>query len=89
MDNGKKVVLNGLLQYLVRKFGRDSVYYLLIGSRLSDTDAPCQVRTLDNSNVIGRIASVLINSVILRKKSLQESFIYSKKLEQDIFQQIE
>ena len=45
-DDGKKTVLAGFLAYLVDRFGRDNVTYVVIGRRTGTADAQAPCRTL-------------------------------------------
>jgi glycosyltransferase involved in cell wall biosynthesis len=79
-DDGKKVVLSGLLAYLVQRFGADRVAYIVIGPA-DDPRPEGGVRTLwlDPPGAAAKLWNILWWYVIRRRKSLQEAMTHSRR----------
>lgn len=82
VDAGKKVVLAGLVEYFV-KYKKDNLTYLLIGDNPnSEFKDEIKVIKLNKPNLLIQIANVLWFSFIRRKKTIQESVLYSESIQE-------
>lgn len=83
-DNGKKIVVSGMLEYLKNRYGSDNVTYLFLGNTLPSDKYNTKYALLDLPKSLCKVFNVIKYSVILRNKSIQESILYSKGLELQI-----
>jgi glycosyltransferase involved in cell wall biosynthesis len=88
VDAGKKVVVSGILSYLVERYGVKSVTYILLGGAtdemLQKADMPCECVVFEQPGLLYRLWNVLWCAAIRRAKSIQESMLYSPKLGKDL-----
>lgn len=94
VDTGKKLVLNGFLQYFSDRYKSENVTWLLIGSYGDENtqyinSSGIKVRCLPLPHLLKRLSSLILYSVMLRSKSLQESMFYSSTVQFQIEQQID
>lgn len=86
VDNGKKVVISGILEYLIERHGPENVTYVLLGSGGGDPDGeappnmPCECLTLEKPGVLRQARNVAGSFFPGRAKSLQELMLYSPGL---------
>lgn len=85
IDSGKKVVLNGILDYLNNTFGNQNVDYVVLDevNNIDDIDDHSLISIKQNSAFM-KIKNVLFYSLITRRKSIQESVFYSKEIKQTL-----
>ncbi|CAM3982859.1 glycosyltransferase family 4 protein [Smaragdicoccus niigatensis] len=84
VDAGKKVVLAGVIDYLIDRFGADNVHYVLLGSGDNAT-FPVHLHEVPlpgRKAVLGSLASRTLTG----RASLQESFLYSRRTRRAIEQ---
>jgi glycosyltransferase involved in cell wall biosynthesis len=82
-DNGKKLVVSGILKYLFERHGAEQVTYILLGSEAKDLSIknfPCRCFALGKPSVLYRLRNILWLALIKRAKSIQELMLYSPKL---------
>lgn len=88
IDTGKKVVISGIIDYLIDKNGVNNIHYILLGN--SDDYINAKKNSGLNITFIQGISSIkkLINGIIyslfLKKKSFQEAFFYSKDIKEQL-----
>src|SRR5215218_9657986 len=83
IDNGKKLVIWGILKYLIERYGAKQVTYVLLGSEnvaSSITDLPCKCVVLGKPSTLRRLRNILWFTLVRRSKSIQELMIYSEEL---------
>lgn len=87
-DVGKKVVLSGILKHLFERYGADHVSYILLGGEDEDGSAkkglPCKLLVLKGPSVPARLRNVFWISLLRRRKSIQESMLYSARLGREL-----
>jgi glycosyltransferase involved in cell wall biosynthesis len=78
-DAGRKVVLAGFLDYAARTLGGENVLLACISSRrpegASASLTPCSVIFFKPGSPIRRLAQVLFDSLLLRRRALQETLV--------------
>jgi glycosyltransferase involved in cell wall biosynthesis len=81
VDNGRRVFLVGLVQYLVERLGPDSVHYGLVAAADVPTpNLPCRVHRLPMPNSAQRVGNAVVQSGLRRRLSLQEAMLSSRGL---------
>jgi len=83
IDNGKKLVIWGILKYLIELYGAEQVTYVLLGSEnkaSSITRLPCKCVVLGKPSTLYRVRNILWYALVRRSKSIQELMIYSQEL---------
>ena len=88
VDAGKKVVVSGILSYLVGRYGAKNVVYILLGGAtdevLQKADMPCECVVFGQPDFLHRLWNVLWHVTVKKAKSIQESMLYSPRLGQDL-----
>jgi glycosyltransferase involved in cell wall biosynthesis len=79
-DNGKKTAIAGILRFLAETIGLDNVTYLLLGGAPGATSPSLSTVTVPLGAASQRIASLCWYSLVLRRKSLQESLLYTRSV---------
>lgn len=91
IDNGKKVVLSGLLDFFIQSFGENNIKYILLGQQ-EDNDFEkyklVKKEIISKPSVFIQIKNVIIDSLLLRKKSIQESVLYSKRIKNSLLKRL-
>lgn len=84
-DIGKKVVLGNILEYLVHRYGPDNVTYIQIGrsTPVGGSD-PLQVLRVPPPGFVSQAANLAIVSALTASRSMQESVIYSPRVERRV-----
>jgi glycosyltransferase involved in cell wall biosynthesis len=81
VDNGRRVFLAGLVQYLCDRLGPDDVHYGLVASPDVPTPAlPCRVHRLPMPTPAEQLGNALVQSIVRRRLSLQEAMLSSRRL---------
>jgi len=81
VDNGRRVFLAGLVQYLCDRIGPDDVHYGLVASRDVPTpDLGCRVHRLPMPHSGEQLGNAVVESVLRRRLSLQEAMLSSGPL---------
>jgi glycosyltransferase involved in cell wall biosynthesis len=83
IDNGKKVVLSGLLDFFIQSFGKNNIKYILLGQQEDNDFGKYKLvkkEIISKPSVFIQIKNVVVDSLLLRKKSIQESVLYSKRI---------
>lgn len=90
VDNGKKVVLNGFIEYLSNIYGGNKITYIYIGeySDINIEKYGIKVVSLNKTNKLIGVINVLYRSFFLREKSIQESIVYSGELKKRIIDKL-
>jgi glycosyltransferase involved in cell wall biosynthesis len=79
VDNGKRAVLNGLVNYLVGRLGSEHVHYGIVVAAGEDLpELPCQVHRLPRPPAVRQLGNVLTKT--LQGRSLQECALSSPAL---------
>lgn len=87
-DNGKKVVISGILKYLIETYGAKNVSYIVIDRVANEIDKSCHVYTLNKPSTIVQICNVIWFALLKKTKSIQESMIYSVRINNELNQLI-
>ena len=83
-DTGKRVVLRGLLRYLVDRLGPDNVHYALVGADSAPPiPLPVQVHHLDRPTPGSQLAA-LARSLTRSNYPLQEAMLHSGALRRQV-----
>ena len=83
-DFGKKLVVGGILKYLILRYGAEQVTYVLLGSENKSSsipDFPCRYLALGKPSSWQRLRNILWFSLVRRSKSIQESMLHSPEVE--------
>src|SRR5918997_1181132 len=84
VDDGKKAVLAGFLEYMVERYGAKQVTYIMITRSKNkvfwEVSMPCECITLERPNTLRRLWNILRFVLVRREKSIQELMLYSPKL---------
>jgi polysaccharide biosynthesis protein PslH len=79
-DDGKKIIISSILEYLNIKYGNQNVHIALIGNDEDIIDSNFKIINLKIPSKAQQAFNVLIYSFLTRKKSIQESVLFSKSL---------
>ncbi|MDQ0162565.1 glycosyltransferase family 4 protein [Aeribacillus alveayuensis] len=79
VDNGKKVVISGFINYLLEKYGEKNIAYILLDSldNIRDLHLPFNLIQLGKIGVFQRLWNLFWYAIVLRKKSIQECMLFS------------
>jgi glycosyltransferase involved in cell wall biosynthesis len=91
VDTGKKVVLSGMIQYLLEHYDRKHFFYLLINPDAENVDNihDLQLVPLRTPTVFTQLRNVFIDVFLSRKKSIQEAVLFSESIKKQIHSAIE
>jgi glycosyltransferase involved in cell wall biosynthesis len=79
-DNGKRVVLSGLIDYFVERYGPDGVHYVLVPGRGDEVpEVPCALHVVPRPTTAGQLWSVA-RGAALGRRSCQEALLSSPHL---------
>lgn len=88
VDAGKKVVVSGILSYLVERYGADNVTYVLLDSSANEpprkAEMPCKCIVFKQPSLLRRLWNLFWFVTIKRVKSIQESMLFSASLSRDL-----
>lgn len=89
IDNGKKVILNGLLSYFVERVGAENIHWVLVGSnqwpeQQNRMTGGVHLHHINSPCVLIKARNVVLRSLIAGDKSIQESLFWSRGLRQDL-----
>ncbi len=87
VDSGKKVVVSGILKYLVERYGAEQVTYILLGSldeRSLKESMPCEYLALKRPSALHQLWNVSSSVLLKRAKSIQELMFYSAELGREL-----
>lgn len=76
VDNGKRVVLSGLLDYFCERVGAGNVHYVVVGPP-SETKLGVPTHFIDRPGAVEKIANLAVRTVGQRT-SLQESMVFGR-----------
>lgn len=91
-DCGKKVVVGGLIRYLVQRFGGENLLYLYLGAEShpnSKAELGLETASIPLSGSRERMGNVLRYSLLTHRKSIQESVLYSETLKAAVHEKLE
>lgn len=84
VNNGKRVVVSGILRYLVERYGAENVTYILLdslkGKAPDKSTMPCACTVLKQPGLLRQLQSLFWHSAVKREKSIQESVLFSEEL---------
>ena len=84
-DAGKKVVLAGLLDYLIARVGADRVHYVHVSPSSAEPVAmPVQVHRVTAPRHPEQVVSLLRRTLLTGRHSLQESMLYAPRVRRAI-----
>ncbi len=86
VDNGKKVVLSGILRYLRERFGPSNVHYIYVGPASEEVEASSgfQLHRVPRPNAGEQVFNLLWYTVLRRAKSIQESMLFSRRAQRQL-----
>ena len=91
IDHGKKVTLSGMLDYLIKRYKKHNVRYVVIG----DLDYEIIPKKYDGVFInipdrksLVQLLQAIWYSFVVREKSIQESVLFSTKMQSLLLQQI-
>lgn len=85
IDNGKTVVLHGLLEYFVERLGPENVHYALLGAPGSARpDFPGVAHRLDRPSTVGQLSTLARRFATSRSYTVQEAMLGSVALRDQI-----
>lgn len=85
VDNGKRMVLSGLLDYFVDRVGADNVHYTLLGERGTERPAFAGIaHRLEPPSTIGQLSTLVGRLVRNRSYTAQEAMLGSPALRDQI-----
>lgn len=82
VDVGRKVIISGIVEYLVSVLGAENVIFAYIASPSDmggDRSAPCRVEVLPLDGIARRVAGAAWQGAIRRCRALQEMMLYSRR----------
>lgn len=85
-DDGKKTVLAGFLAYLLDRFGKDNVTYVVVGrkERGTPTEPACRTLWITPPGRLTQSWNLLCSLCGLDRKSLQEAVTYAPRIERTL-----
>lgn len=89
IDNGKKVILNGLVSYFIERFGAKNVHWVLVGGGVpidvqNHFIGEVNLHQICGPSVLIKIRNVVLRSLLAGDKSIQESMFWSRGVRQDL-----
>jgi glycosyltransferase involved in cell wall biosynthesis len=88
VDNGKRVVLAGLVKYFTERFGPHELSYLLINSNYPKSSPLIDVRHFSPPRALEQIRQVGYHTLLRSAKSLQESVLFSPRIAYELHRQL-
>jgi glycosyltransferase involved in cell wall biosynthesis len=88
-DNGKKIILSSILEYFIEKYRNGNVEYIVVGDSFLEEEPVVKVKLFNKPSVIEQVKNVILYSGFLRKKSIQESVLFSSKIKKRLIEYIE
>lgn len=89
INNGKRVVLSGLMRYLVDRLGAGNVTLLYIGHEESVTsEVDYKIRTISPASRLEQVVRMAAALSSISRRSLQEAAFFSKKLQNDLMTEL-
>lgn len=89
-DNGKKIILKSIFDFIIES--SDCVDCILIGNQESsmnfDTSVTNSLKIFGKPKLSTQLLNILYSTLIRRRKSIQESILFSNKIKKRIGQQI-
>lgn len=79
IDSGKKVVLNGIVNYFLDTYGAENVDYIVLDYLDEENVSPVNTISLKQPKSLVKVKNVLWHTFIRKTKSIQESVIYSQE----------
>ncbi|MFB5166680.1 glycosyltransferase [Parageobacillus toebii] len=91
IDNGKKVVISGILEYLLDNF--KEVNYIIIGEKDNEQqyleqNPNIKVDYISQPSLLNKIFNLFWFTILSRKKTIQESMLYSRRIKNIISQKV-
>ena len=87
-DDGKKAVLAGFISYLIDRYGRENVLYVIIGKKNHTTvyDDVCRTLLISPPGRFTQIWNLFKGNLGFDKRSMQESLTYSPRILRTLLQ---
>jgi hypothetical protein len=91
VDTGKKVILSGMIQYLLEHYEKEDIFYLLVSPDAESVNNvhDLQLVPLRTPTSLTQFRNVLIDVLLRRKKSIQEAVLFSESIKREIHSTIE
>jgi len=86
-DDGKKVVLKGVLRYLAERFGAERVAYIVVARRPPELhqDLPCETFWVEPPSTLVKLWNVLWWCFLRRRKTVQQAMLHSPRVRRALF----
>ena len=89
IDNGKKVILNGLYQYFKARLPSRGLHWVVVGGNGQRDDGVeriegVEVKEISGAAGIDKVLSVIFESFLFQRRSIQESIFFSRRIGLDI-----
>ena len=82
-SSGKRVVLMGMLDYLVDRFGAGNVHYLLLDDEVPPGELPCAVHLLGRPGTLRKLWNVF-SQCLFGRRTLQEALTSSPSVKKKL-----
>ncbi|MDJ1474765.1 glycosyltransferase family 4 protein [Bacillus sp. LS15-K4] len=87
-DNGKKIILSSMVEYFISTYGKDNLEYIVLDKSTILDSTEFKVTQFEKPSTKEQILNLIKYSMFSKKKSIQESVLYSKKIEKKILDYI-
>ncbi|AFV02101.1 Glycosyl transferase, group 1 [Dehalobacter sp. DCA] len=77
-DNGKKVVISGILNFFIKALGIENIQLVVLGQQEIECINELSVMGLPKPGTKNQLLNLFYYTLLTRKKSIQESILYSK-----------
>ncbi|MCP1092513.1 glycosyltransferase family 4 protein [Bacillaceae bacterium OS4b] len=89
-DNGKKIILSNIIEYFIDKYGLKNIELIVVGDNpLNVSNVKITAKFYKKPSSYIQLKNVIFYSLLLRRKSIQESVLYNEFNRRDIIKTIE
>ena len=90
-DDGKKVVLSGLLRYLTERIGPERVVFIVVGPRPLGgvAELPCPTLWIQPPGALVKLWNAFWWCLVRRRKTIQEALLYSRRVREELTREVE
>lgn len=85
-DNGKKVVVSGMLEYFMDTLGQENIHLVVLGQQEIPYREGLKAIGLPKPGTKVQLMNLFYFTLLTRKKSIQESMLYSPKIKKRLEQ---
>jgi glycosyltransferase involved in cell wall biosynthesis len=87
-DNGKNIILGSILEYLIKLYGEKNITYGIIGQYEKYIETKINIVKFGHPTRAEQIKNLVSKTILTRKRSIQESVLYSDKIKDNIIKEI-